>query len=347
MNDNKKVSKMFQRPFSFNGRIRRTEYCLSFLVYCIYYLSIRIIEGNATNEWFEIIWYLLFIPMLWFILAQGAKRCHDRDNSGWFQIIPFHALWMLFADSDQADNKYGEPPVAFMQIHFPKIYSCFFSFANGMVKLTSILNFIVLGLLLLIWVIAIFFERIAFGGGGGDVFYWFAFFVATIIHLLLTLIFEMKKQGAILQIVLHIILTVTFSTVLVLFVLQATIWRGGEYRWNGKIFFDSCWTVINIENNDTEKIVITKMCKNQYESQFVGTWDGKQMTIKEGEIQIPKRLEKHIKRPIAKVEITPLYHEFNKDSLKINQDYNLSGEVSAVRDYKPVILTKYLRIDDE
>ena len=48
--------------------------------------------------------------MLWFYIAQGAKRCHDRGNSGWYQIIPFYSLWMLFGNSDVGENEYGPRP---------------------------------------------------------------------------------------------------------------------------------------------------------------------------------------------------------------------------------------------
>lgn len=54
--------------------------------------------------------YLLMIPMYWFMFAQGAKRCHDRGNSGWFQLIPFYSLWMLFGDSEPGTNEYGPNP---------------------------------------------------------------------------------------------------------------------------------------------------------------------------------------------------------------------------------------------
>ena len=53
---------------------------------------------------------LLFFPALWFIWAQGAKRCHDRGNSGWYQLIPFYALWMFFGEGEECDNEYGSDP---------------------------------------------------------------------------------------------------------------------------------------------------------------------------------------------------------------------------------------------
>ncbi|HEY9187886.1 MAG TPA: DUF805 domain-containing protein [Ignavibacteria bacterium] len=54
--------------------------------------------------------YLLSIPAIWFLLSQGAKRCHDIGNNGWYQIIPFYFLWMLFADSEIGINVFGPNP---------------------------------------------------------------------------------------------------------------------------------------------------------------------------------------------------------------------------------------------
>lgn len=103
---------MFKNPFSFNGRIRRTEYGLSILIYMVVIFTIQYIlfGTNPESGTASIILLLLYIPILWFMLAQGAKRCHDRSNSGWYQIIPFYGIWMLFADSDTGMNEYGPNP---------------------------------------------------------------------------------------------------------------------------------------------------------------------------------------------------------------------------------------------
>lgn len=53
---------------------------------------------------------VLLIPMLWFTLAQGAKRCHDLGKSGWWVIVPFYGLWLLFADGESGQNTYGVSP---------------------------------------------------------------------------------------------------------------------------------------------------------------------------------------------------------------------------------------------
>jgi FHS family L-fucose permease-like MFS transporter len=101
-----KTNSMFQSPFSFDGRIRRTEYALSYIIYMVAYGIINALAMSMSSPFI----YLAIIPVAWFIIAQGAKRCHDRDNSGWYQIIPFYMFWMIFADSEVGVNEYGENP---------------------------------------------------------------------------------------------------------------------------------------------------------------------------------------------------------------------------------------------
>lgn len=100
---------MFEKPFSFEGRIRRSEYGISFIIYVILNVLISFISEAGGEE--AIIFSLIFtIPNLWFFWAQGAKRCHDVGNSGWYQIIPFYVFWMLFQDGKVGVNKYGDNP---------------------------------------------------------------------------------------------------------------------------------------------------------------------------------------------------------------------------------------------
>jgi uncharacterized membrane protein YhaH (DUF805 family) len=96
---------MFQNPFSFEGRIRRTEYGLSLIIYIAAAVAIGFLSEKISP-----IFGLLYIGAIWVFWAQAAKRCHDRGNTGWYQIIPFYGLWMLFADSDIGENSYGPNP---------------------------------------------------------------------------------------------------------------------------------------------------------------------------------------------------------------------------------------------
>lgn len=104
---------MFKNPFSFEGRIRRLEYGLSYIIYaglCGFVSIMVTMLGVPASGTATIVSLVLYIPVLWFMLAQGAKRCHDRGNSGVWQIIPFYHLWMIFADGDIGDNEYGPNP---------------------------------------------------------------------------------------------------------------------------------------------------------------------------------------------------------------------------------------------
>ncbi|MEG0928072.1 MULTISPECIES: DUF805 domain-containing protein [Chryseobacterium] len=103
---------MFKAPFSFDGRIRRTEYGLSYLIYLVFSVPFNIYFQTTPEPsgMVMLFFFVLLIPFLWFLLAQGSKRCHDRGNSGWYQLIPFYGLWMLFADSDHGSNQYGPNP---------------------------------------------------------------------------------------------------------------------------------------------------------------------------------------------------------------------------------------------
>src|SRR5690554_2333466 len=99
---------MFKNPFSFEGRIRRTEYGISNIIYfaCVAIMNfiIAVSKGDAA------ILLIAYIPLLWFLIAQGTKRCHDLGNSGWWQLIPFYSLWLLFQDGEYGKNEYGLNP---------------------------------------------------------------------------------------------------------------------------------------------------------------------------------------------------------------------------------------------
>ena len=97
---------MFLSPFSFGGRIRRKEFGISGI---IYFLVATFVNGIIASGEVPIIG-LAYIPMLWFICAQGAKRCHDLGKNGWWQIIPFYGFWLLFQDGQPGINEYGHNP---------------------------------------------------------------------------------------------------------------------------------------------------------------------------------------------------------------------------------------------
>lgn len=112
--NNMKYKRLFSHPFSFKGRIGRLEYALTWLIcyilfgtHAIYLVPLVDVLGGSVIGLIMML-LIMVIPFIlyWFLLAQGAKRCHDRGNSGWYQIIPFYILWMLIAPSDEEENNW-------------------------------------------------------------------------------------------------------------------------------------------------------------------------------------------------------------------------------------------------
>ena len=107
---------MFRHIFSFDGRIRRLEFGLTYLMWfgvrLLYNILLAAIPYSAygTGIAMVYIWLLLQIPILWIMFAQGAKRCHDMGHNGWWQLIPFYVFWMIFQDGDMGTNEYGDNP---------------------------------------------------------------------------------------------------------------------------------------------------------------------------------------------------------------------------------------------
>ena len=99
---------MFKNIFSFSGRIRRLEYGLTYLFYFIL-VGISSLLSEPT-EFIESLIFLFIIISYWILIAQGAKRCHDIGNNGFYQLIPFYILILLFQEGQSQENKYGPHP---------------------------------------------------------------------------------------------------------------------------------------------------------------------------------------------------------------------------------------------
>jgi uncharacterized membrane protein YhaH (DUF805 family) len=100
---------MFKTPFSFNGRIRRLEFGISFIIYLVVYFVVAYLS-TVGGDLSPVILLIAYIPLLWFLWAQGSKRCHDLGRTGWMQIVPFYFLWMIFQDGYAGRNEYGASP---------------------------------------------------------------------------------------------------------------------------------------------------------------------------------------------------------------------------------------------
>ena len=104
---------MFRTFLTWNGRIRRLEYAIYFILSMFITSIARAIQRGAEYSGDDSQWWLWwFVEMvIWVILIiEGIKRSHDTGSSGWYILIPFYGLVLLFEKSEDGINKYGSNP---------------------------------------------------------------------------------------------------------------------------------------------------------------------------------------------------------------------------------------------
>lgn len=92
------------------------------------------------------------------------------------------------------------------------------------------INFLILSFQVLICFLGTFYKHLAFGCGLGDLLWHGIMYLLLTIHLILTLRYRNHDNSL-------KIIAIAFFILIILICLKATIWRGVEYPWNGKIFY--------------------------------------------------------------------------------------------------------------
>ncbi|WP_020408338.1 DUF805 domain-containing protein [Hahella ganghwensis] len=114
---------IMQILFSFTGRIGRKTYWLTALGMTVGMMVIAFILGfilavmGVDEQAMNILFLVLYIPIIWISLALQVKRWHDRDKSGWWFLINFIPvigfIWALvengFLPGDTGANRFGMP----------------------------------------------------------------------------------------------------------------------------------------------------------------------------------------------------------------------------------------------
>ncbi|MFA6677673.1 MAG: DUF805 domain-containing protein [Bacteroidales bacterium] len=54
--------------------------------------------------------YTMLIVAIVILILSSNMRCHDIGKSGWYQLIPFYFIYLIFAPSKIEDNKYISYP---------------------------------------------------------------------------------------------------------------------------------------------------------------------------------------------------------------------------------------------
>jgi uncharacterized membrane protein YhaH (DUF805 family) len=98
---------------TFRGRARRSEYWYFFLVSSIVSVAATLIDMWLDNIVLEVVVTLAtIVPSL----SVGARRLHDIDRSGWWQLIGIVPVvgWIViivfFATDSGPRNQYGPNP---------------------------------------------------------------------------------------------------------------------------------------------------------------------------------------------------------------------------------------------
>lgn len=98
------------------GRIGRRTFWLRFMAPAWVLTFLVVAAAPPRPEPVMIFWAIL----LWPALVVGAKRCHDRNRPGWYQLIylipGIGPLWMLVElgvlPGTPGTNRYGRHPLA-------------------------------------------------------------------------------------------------------------------------------------------------------------------------------------------------------------------------------------------
>lgn len=79
------VAKMY---LSFRGRIGRGMYWLASIPLIVGYVVASVMAESA-NEKTAVLGYIIMFSLIWPSLAVQTKRWHDRNKSGWWNLIVF------------------------------------------------------------------------------------------------------------------------------------------------------------------------------------------------------------------------------------------------------------------
>lgn len=106
---------VMQKYADFNGRARRKEYWMFYLVYIIAVILLSVIDGLILSM--PILTGIFSLGMIVPCLAAGVRRLHDVGKSGWFLLVslvpivgPIYLLYLFILEGTPGENRYGPNP---------------------------------------------------------------------------------------------------------------------------------------------------------------------------------------------------------------------------------------------
>jgi uncharacterized membrane protein YhaH (DUF805 family) len=110
----------------FNGRARRAEFWWYILFGALYQVVITVADMavgrfvlyrigllsslSGLNTFLYILAGVVFLPPMLPIFALWCRRMHDINKRGWFALIPYYNLVLLFIRGTVGPNRFGPDP---------------------------------------------------------------------------------------------------------------------------------------------------------------------------------------------------------------------------------------------
>ena len=103
---------------SWHGRLNRKPYMIRSLILWIPATIVRIMIAVAEAGRYDGIYLLLGLLAMALTVAVAVanvcvsvRRCHDMNHSGWWVLIPFYTIYLLFPRGTVGPNNYGPDPM--------------------------------------------------------------------------------------------------------------------------------------------------------------------------------------------------------------------------------------------
>ena len=113
------VKKCLSNYFKFSGRALRSEFWWFYLFTFLVQTASGIIDGALSGNYYEngYVQALTSLALLIPGLAVGSRRLHDRNLSGWWQLLAIVPIvgWILLIvwwilEGEDSENRFGPPP---------------------------------------------------------------------------------------------------------------------------------------------------------------------------------------------------------------------------------------------
>ncbi|KAF2515375.1 DUF805 domain-containing protein [Flavobacterium zhairuonense] len=100
---------VFENYANFNGRARRREYWMFFLINMIISIVLGFVVGLISPS-LAIIGNIYSLAVLLPGIGVAIRRMHDIGKSGWFILIPIYNIFLLATEGEKGPNQYGADP---------------------------------------------------------------------------------------------------------------------------------------------------------------------------------------------------------------------------------------------